>query len=197
MPNRDESEITLLTALKAGSHSAFECLYHRYKRLIYYNLNRLVHQHEMAEELTHDVFLKVWQLRDTIDTSKSFEGFIRRIAGNLAIDFYRRAALDKRMRETLIQTATIFDDPLGEDMDRAENASIIKSILEKLPPRRREIFSLCKLEGRRYTEVAEMLGIGEGTVNDHIVKATKFIRSELAKHPDGYVALLLMTIYIL
>ena len=93
MPLNDQtSEVYLVNALKKGSHQAFEQLYHQYKRPTYLNLFRLVHQHEVAEELTHDVFLRIWQLRAQINAAKSFGAFIRRIATNLAIDFYRWAA---------------------------------------------------------------------------------------------------------
>jgi len=188
MPHDDrKSEIDLVNALKKGSHQAFEQLYHQYKRPIYLNLHRLVHQHEVAEELTHDVFLRIWQLREEINADKSFPAFIRRIAANLAIDFYRRAALDKKIQEELISAATERFSSLVEEINCAENQVIIKSVMQKLPPRRREIFMLCKLEGKSYSEVAHLFGISQGTVNDHIVKATKFLRSELAKHyPHSY-----------
>lgn len=188
MPQDDlKSENDWVQALKGGSHRAFEQLYHRYKHPIYLNLLRLVHQHEVAEELTHDVFLKIWQLREEIDVNKSFSAFIRRIAGNLAIDFYRRAALDKKMQEELIKAATERLDAWVEEINRTENQVILKSVMQKLPPRRREIFTLCKLEGRSYSEVAHLFGISQGTVNDHIVKATKFLRGELVKYFLVYI----------
>src|SRR5690606_31997483 len=101
-----KSDKELVRALKSGNHQAFEQLYHQYKRSIYLNLLRLVHQHEVAEELTHDAFLKIWQLRQQLSINKSFSAFLRRIAANLAIDYYRRAALDRKMQEELISVAT-------------------------------------------------------------------------------------------
>lgn len=196
MPELNGSkEREMLLALKAGSHQAFEYFYHHYKRRVYYGLYRLVHQSEVAEELTHDVFLKIWQLRDTVDANKSFGGFLRRIAGNLAVDFYRRVALDRRAEEELIHLATAHHGTLDEELEWGENFKRIQTALNKLPQRRREIFILCKLEGKRYADVAKSFGIGVGTVNDHIVKATKFIKNELAKHPDGYLLLLLVAAF--
>ena len=190
-----EEEKDLLVALKAGDHRAFEQFYNQYKRPIYYNIYRLVHRQEVAEELTHDVFLKVWQLRSSIAIAQSFPAFLRRIATNLAIDFYRKAALDKKLRAELAAAATEFYDPFSDEMTGAENSAVIQSALEKLPPRRREVFSLCKLEGKSYAEVAQLLGIGTGTVNDHIVKATKFIRSELLKEHDDWLLMILLVAF--
>ena len=188
-----KSEKDLIGSLKRGSHQAFEELYHQYKRSIYLNLFRLVHQHEIAEELTHDVFLKIWQVRRQLDLNKSFPAFLRKIAANLAVDYYRRAALDKKMQEDLIAAATEHLRSLTEEIASSENQTRIHSALQKLPPRRREIFMLCKLEGRSYAEVANLFGISPGTVNDHIVKATKFLRSELTKfHPYSYPLFLIL-----
>ncbi len=196
MPRRyHEEEKDLFVALKAGDHRAFEQLYNQYKRPIYYNIYKLVHRQDVAEELTHDVFLKVWQLRESITVSQSFPAFLRRIATNLAIDFYRKAALDKKLRAELVKVATEFYDPFGDEMIGTENKAAIQSVLEKLPPRRREIFCLCKLEGKSYAEVAQLLGIGTGTVNDHIVKATKFVRSELLKHHDDWLLMVLLVVF--
>lgn len=180
-----------LVALKLGDHQAFEHLYSHYKRQIYHNLYRLVHQHEVAEELMHDVFLKVWQLRGCIDSDKSFGAFLQKIAGNLAIDYYRRAALDRRMQEELIYTAMRHEDATEAYLEQAENRELVQSVLARLPPKRREVFMLCRMEGKSYAEVAEIMGIGVGTVNDHVVKATRFIRSELTKHPNLHLLFIL------
>ncbi len=181
-------ERSVLIALKTGDQSAFEWLYHQYKRPIYYNLYKLVHQHEVAEELTQDVFLKIWQLRATLDETKSFPAFLRRIAGNLAIDFYRKAAVNKKLQDELVRFASELYDPLESDLQLTENQEAIHAAMGKLPPRRKLVFELCKLEGKSYGEVAQLLGISPGTVNDHIVKATKFLRGELLKNnPDTYL----------
>jgi|SRR5690606_36386157 len=190
-----ETENDLLVALKTGDHRAFEQVYNQYKRQLYYNIYKLVHSEAIAEELTHDVFLRVWQSRNLIVVTQSFSAFLRRIATNIAIDFYRKAALDKKLRTELVIRATEFYDPFEEEALNLDHRVFIRSLLEKLPPRRREIFSLCKLEGKSYADVAHLLGIGTGTVNDHIVKATKLIKQELMKHQNNWFLVLLLTAF--
>lgn len=196
MPEFDaNNEKNLLTAIKNGDKKAFEQLYHQYKRLIYHNIYKLVHIHEVTEELTQDVFIKIWQQREMLAVEKSFPAFLYRIAGNLTIDFYRRAAQDKKLRENLMQIASEFYNPLEVDITTRENVDKVQSAMRQLPPRRREVFTLCKLEGRSYLEVAALLGISAGTVNDHIVKATKFLRKELMKNNlDFYLVFLLIAL---
>src|SRR3546814_6458197 len=101
------------------------------------------------------------------------------------------------MQQELISAATGHVVSLIEEINAAENQVLIKSVMQKLPPRRRAIFALCKLEGRSYSEVAHLFGISQGTVNDHIVKATKFLRSELAKHYPQHYSLFFLFVFLL
>ncbi|QNL51670.1 RNA polymerase sigma-70 factor [Olivibacter sp. SDN3] len=186
-----ETEKLWVKALKKGEQSAFENLFHHYKRMVYYGLYKLVHLPQVAEELTQDVFLKIWDKRAELDEHKSFAALLYRISANLAIDFYRKAAADARLREELIKSATIHDDPFNKS-NLSEHESLIREALQKLPPRRRRVFELCKLEGKSYHEVATILNISPGTVNDHIVKAVRFLRMELlSKQSELYYLLLL------
>lgn len=178
----DTDEVSLVSALRSGSQEAFEQLYHSYKSRVYYNTYRLVMRAEIAEELTQEVFLKIWLLRETIDPGRSFPAFLFRISGNMVMDFYRKAASDKKLRETLIRSASEQDEP-AERQEWAVQKDVIHDAIKKLPQRRREVFELCKIEGKTYTEVAGMLGISQGTINDHIVKATRFLREELKDIP--------------
>ena len=60
-----------------------------------------------------------------------------------------------------------------------ENSGILYQAIELLPPKRKLVFRLCKLEGKTYEEVSLLLGISLSTISDHIVKANLFIKSQL------------------
>ena len=68
---------------------------------------------------------------------------------------------------------------------RKEKAGLVHKAIEELPPKRKEVFKLCKLEGKSYEEISQRMGISTSTITDHIVKANVFIRNKLASHfPD-------------
>ncbi|MEI9810850.1 MAG: RNA polymerase sigma-70 factor [Bacteroidota bacterium] len=170
----DERE--LLLQLLSGSEQAFEKVYNIYSPRLYGNLLKMVKSGPEAQEILQDVFLKVWNNRQNINIEKSFRSYLFKIAENKVYDFFRKAARDKKKQDQLIAIASsgyiLFEEQLLTD----ENAVILEKAIESLPPQRRLVFRLCKLEGKSYREVSELLGISVSTISDHIVKATRTIR---------------------
>jgi RNA polymerase sigma-70 factor (family 1) len=167
----NQNEIELVRRLKEGDHDAFEMLYHVYKDRLIGNLLRILKSRALVEEQVQDVFLKVWKGRDNIDVEKPFKAYLFTIAANMAKNVIRSAYYDKQMRATLLPVDQRIYMHVEEQITADENKQVLHNLLEKLPPQRRTVFTLCKLEGKSYKEVSELLNISENTVNDHIRKA--------------------------
>src|SRR5690606_8488136 len=84
---------------------------------------------------------------------------------------FRKMSYDRQMRSTLLPMEQRIYTHVEEHIASQENKKILDSLLDKLPPQRRMVFTLCKLEGKSYREVGELLNISENTVNDHIRRA--------------------------
>lgn len=167
--NQDEKE--LLIRLKRGDHEAFEVIYHSYKDRLIGNLLRILKSRELVEEQVQDLFLNVWKGRERIDPEKPFKAYLFSIAANKAKNVIRSAYYDRQMRATLLHAEQRIYTHVEEQITAAENKQVLNNMLDKLPPQRRTVFTLCKLEGKSYKEVGELLNISENTVNDHIRKA--------------------------
>lgn len=179
----------LLSQLRSGNEKAFEQLYHLYSLPIFKRLLRLVKQEEIAKELLQDVFLRIWEKRESIDPEKSFRAYLYTIAQNLVTDLFRRAAYDRKLLDHLIQGSTALYD-LPEDSSIVnENNAILQKAIDSLSPQRKKIFVLCKIEGKSYEEVSQLLGISPSTISDHIVKATKAIKLYFASNEIAVVIL--------
>lgn len=185
-------EPELLEAMRQGDEHAFFVLYERYKVRLYVNMIKIVRSEPVAEELLQDVFLKVWDQRAAIDPSLSFQAYLFRISSNLAIDFYRKAAR-RRVIEALSATGPDAYDHVEQYIDFKEAEVLLGEAIGKLPPQRQHIFRLCRIEGKSYEEVADLLGISRGTVQDHMVKANRFLREFLGKGLGFYLVLLAFT----
>lgn len=172
----NQNEIKLVQRLKEGDHDAFETLYHIYKDRLIGNLLRILKSRELVEEQVQDIFLKVWKGRDRIDEEKPFKAYLFAIAANMAKNVIRSAYYDKQMRATLLPIDQWVYMHVEEQIVADENKQLLLNLLEKLPPQRRTVFTLCKLEGKSYKEVSELLHISESTVNDHIRKANLTLR---------------------
>ncbi|QBQ40631.1 RNA polymerase sigma-70 factor [Sphingobacterium psychroaquaticum] len=175
-PTDNQYERELVYRLKQGDHDAFEQIYHIYKDRLIGNLLRILKSRELVEEQVQDLFLNIWKGRDQIDCEKPFKAYLFAIAVNMAKNVIRRAYYDKRMRAALQPIEQRIYMHVEEHICSAENKQILNSLLDKLPPQRRTVFTLCKLEGKSYKEVSELLHISENTVNDHIRKANLTLR---------------------
>ena len=168
--------------LTEGSETAFEKLYRLYSKHLLGYLIRLVKSETFACELLQDAFIKIWNNRCNIDPNQSFRSYLFRIAENLVYDFFRKAARDKKLQAVLINSASSEYRHLEEDVCSKENVQLLRKIIDDLPPKRRQVFQLIKIEERSYAEVSALLNISTYTINDHIVKATKFVRERLEGH---------------
>ena len=177
-----QEEQDLLLLLKAGDQQAFEKLYQVYSVRLLQRLLRLLKDRNLAKELLQDVFLKVWERRGTIDPLHSIKPYLYRIAENLVMDYFRRAATDRKVMDHLIQVSTELYDQIQDELDTNTLNQTLKEAIDQLPEQRKAIFIQCKLEGRSYEEVAKEMGISRGTVNDHMVKSMRFLRKYFTNH---------------
>jgi RNA polymerase sigma-70 factor (family 1) len=187
-----EQEREILLRMKQGDELAFEKIYRLYSPKLYGKLLRLLKSVPQTEEILQDVFLKIWEYRSSIDPEKSFNAFLFKIAENKAYDFFRKAARDKKLEAELIALSTINYIALEEFVADNEKLVFLENAISKLPPQRQQVFRLCKLEGKSYKEVSELLGISLSTISDHIVKATKSIREHLASFNGALLDLVII-----
>lgn len=158
----------------------FCMLYQTYQRDLHKNFLCLLSFQDSVEDILQEVFLKTWQLRDRIDTKQSLKAYMFRIGQNLIFDHYRR---QKQERNFSLLYVDFHDsiEQIDEDLlFHEDHISKLEDIIGKLPPRRKQVFEMCKLERRSYEEVSELLDISPSTISDHIVKATQFIKMKWA-----------------
>ncbi len=183
-------EKRLLEQLRVGNHDAFAEIYHRYKLRLAGNLLRMLKSPELVEELLQELFVRVWVHRDQIDPEKPIKAYLFRIGENLIRDTFRRAAKDKKIQQYLFTAVSESYSHVEELLVASEARAELYQAIELLPPKRRKVFVLCKLEAKSYEEVGKLLKISTGTVNDHIRKANAFLRQYLTTHSNlGIVVL--------
>ncbi|MFC3198276.1 RNA polymerase sigma factor [Parapedobacter deserti] len=175
-------EIALLRRLRTGDARAFETMYHRYKRPLAKSLLRLLKAQSLAEDVLQESFVKVWERRAFIDPERTFGAYLYRIAVNLVYDIYRRSNLDRKLTDYLISHADDVYTHVEEQIINREQLGALKALLEQIPPQRRRVFELFKLEGKSYQEISMELGISKPTINSHITKVNQFLRDKIGGH---------------
>ncbi|WP_216823403.1 RNA polymerase sigma factor [Niastella vici] len=190
------NEQQLLNGLRQGDQACFDQLYSLYSERLFVNLLKLVKHPETAEEILQDIFIVVWEKRNTIDIHTSIRAYLFRIGENKVYDFYRKARRDKVLYAHVKAAASEQYTHIEESLLFRENEQLLQAAVASLPPTRRQVFELCKLQGQTYEQVSNLLGISTSTVNDHIVKATRSIRQYFYSHDNSAGALLLFAAWL-
>lgn len=185
----DSEELRYLEDLKVGKRDAFDFIYARYSKMLLPKMQRMIKSSEIADELMQDVFLRVWLNKSEIDLEKSFKGWIFTIAQNTIYAYYRKLALDIKMQRHLLETFAEFYNQTEDYIFNKERLSLLNEAIEKLPAQRKEIFKLCRIEGKSYQEAAEILSLSPSTVSNQLVSATKYIKRYVFFHAQEFILL--------
>lgn len=175
-------EITpeLIEALRSGDHTAYGNLYLGYVDSLTMFLRMLLGSKEEAEEIAHDVFLNIWENRESINSHLNIKGYIYKYAKNLALDQLRRRKVKDRYAERVYYSTEGFDLSPDETVIGKETELIIRIAIENMPKRQREVFEMSRYEGLSNKEIAAKLGISESTVRLHIHNTVKHLRELVA-----------------
>lgn len=182
----------LLIDLKDGSFQAFERLYNMYSGKLYNFIMRLSSGNQyMAEEVVQSTFIRIWEVREKVDTNASFISFLCTIAKNLLMNMYQRQTVEYVYNEYLLKSGLDHDSQTEDTIDLRFLNDYIDSLAEELPAQRKKIFILSKRQNYTNKEIAEMMGISESTVATQLSLAVKFMREQFMKHYDKVIALLI------
>ncbi len=160
--------------------AAWEAIVVRYRRKVFHIAYKFTGKHDEAEDLTQEIFMKIFKSLEKFNQDADFSTWLSSVARNYCIDHYRAS---KREREVLVEDLVAFDlAPASsgnphralEDRDRR---SFLRKGLELLPDKLREAVVLRDLQGLSYQEMADRLGLPEGTVKSRINRG----REELAR----------------
>jgi RNA polymerase sigma-70 factor (family 1) len=195
MADHKSNDIELTLLLKQGNKNAFSILYDRYKKPLTANLLKLLKSEELTFDVLQDLFLKIWENREQINPEKSFTGYLFRIAERMVSDYYRKAALDSKMQFNIIQASTEIYSYIEENLFFKEHSALLKEAVALMPPQRRQVFTLCKLEGKSYKEIEQIMGINPKTINSHLFQAKKFLEEHFNKN-SGFMTIILVTAII-
>ncbi|MBQ6059484.1 MAG: sigma-70 family RNA polymerase sigma factor [Clostridia bacterium] len=185
MPDK-RSDADIVQAVLEGEIDAFEVLVQRYQKKVYNTVLRLAGHAAEAEDLSQEVFLKLYRGLSSFRGESSFSTYLYRIAANTAIDALRRASpqaisLSAEDEEGEPYELALSDgEPLPlELLEREERTAAIREAIDALPPHHRAVIVLREIEGMSYQEIARVLSVEEGTVKSRINRARAGLRELL------------------
>lgn len=170
-------EKELLSQLREGDIKAFEYIYRSYSPRLYGSILKIVKSVVITEELLQDTFQRIWEHRKTIDINRSFKSYLFTITRNLVYDYFNHASRQKLLEHYLQAKDAKYVHGFLNPFEEKESEQLLERAIHQLPPQRKLVYTLCKIEGKSYEDVSKALGISVSTISDHIVKATKSIKA--------------------
>jgi RNA polymerase sigma-70 factor (ECF subfamily) len=160
----------------------FRQLFDAYKNRLYGYVLAIAHSNYVAEEITQEIFIKLWLCRDILHQVDNLEGYIFTIARNKTLNHLRKAAHNVKLLHELQGLAAPESNNVEERSLVAEYDILIRDALDKLSPQRRLVFQLSRYQGLNHEEIAVELKLSRNTVKNHMVEALRFIRHYLGQH---------------
>lgn len=157
----------------------FEILFKSQFKVLCFFAMKYLKDYENSREVVQDVFLKLWENRDDIDTAKSLKSYLGTSVRNKCINYLRD---HKKFNHDLLLLEDLSSDMLAEPADKLVEADIrdrIAEAISELPEKCREIFLLSRNEHLKYQEIADQLDISVKTVEAQMSKALQHMRQRL------------------
>jgi RNA polymerase sigma-70 factor (family 1) len=178
-----DTDLNLFQQIAAGDELAFTEIYIRYSHRLLRHIGRLLDSELWAEEIVQDVFVKLWEIRNTLAEIENPSAYIFRIASNKTLDHLRHKAVETKMQYWVARNA---ENAAGSAENETENQfdfriskNMLKEAVNGLSLQKQLIYRLKHEDGRSYEEIATELKLSRNTVRNHLADALQFIRRYL------------------
>jgi RNA polymerase sigma-70 factor (ECF subfamily) len=178
------SNLLILQKVVLGDSGAFREIYSHYRGKLYQYAYALTKSEETADEITQEVFVKIWQKREQINTELNFEAYLKKITLNHVLNFLKKAARDKELQARIYHNVEQIRNSTEEQLLEKELMKTYTAAIEKLSPQKKLIYQLHYNEELTHEEISQKLNISKSTVNNHMVEAVKFIRNYVRSHAE-------------
>lgn len=181
-PLYDENK--LLQDVVNGNETAFRELMNRYWDKMYGNILYHCKKQELAEELTQDLFVAVWQNRDQLPEIQRFDAWLYAIARNLVLGAFRKKVIP--LLDTNLFDPYFLDDGLtGVDLlELKELHTVLTNEIAQLPAQMQRAFTLHRIQGLSHEEVAKEMNISRFSSQTYVARATILLRAALARYNE-------------
>ncbi len=188
-------EKNLLVRVSERDESAFRIIFDAYHAQILTFANKYLKSRQLAEEVTQEVFLKIWNLGDKLNSVNDLENYLLTITRNRTFDILRQLKREVRYVQPIGEVDDVRENITEESILLSDTRQLLERGIALLPPQQKQVYKLCHQQGLKYEEAAKELGISPQTVHRHMKLALKSLRSFMAKHTDLSVLLIILKLF--
>lgn len=175
MENKEVNELTLIERISNDDQNSLEILFKEY----YYSLcgfaKIFVKRGDIAEEIVADVFFRIWQNRKDLQIKSSLKAYLYTAIKNSSISYLNKRDFSFEELAIDFDIKNNYSHKRQSTIEYRELVQEINKIIDELPPQRKIIFKLSRINGLKYKEIADRMNISVNTVQKQMVEASKFI----------------------
>ncbi len=176
---------TLIERCLRGDQTAWDAVARLYRRKVFNVAYKFVGGHEEAEDLTQEIFLKIFKSLDTFDRRANFQTWLISVSRNLCIDHYRsvrreRATIDRAVDASELAPASRDPGPMAA-LEQRDRLTLLRDALAALPEPLRKAVLMRDIHELSYQEIADRLGLPEGTVKSRISRGRAGLARQIRK----------------
>ena len=189
-----KEEDVLLKRLQAGDNNSFATIYNHYRVFVFERVLQLLHSPDLSEDITQEIFLKIWEHREKLSEVRSFKSYLFITARNSTLNVLKKTARSAAGMGEIVRHYDEVRNITEDHVQDNEYRKFISQKLDELPLRSREIFKLCREQSKTYNEVAAELGISRDAVKSRMMYAMKTLGDSAKKETGLPLKLLLAMI---
>lgn len=182
----------LFKEIAAGDEQAFRQVFHAYNAKLYPFVLRLTRSESAAEDIIQEIFLRLWINRSEVARMEYPASWLYKVASNLSLSWLRSKAAEMRRAARMEVCDSIEADRVTDSLSAKEIQWLIMKAVDRLPPKRQEIYKLSREQGLNHEEIARILQLSPNTIKNQLVSALKFIKNYIRQESGMAVPLLIL-----
>ncbi len=187
---------TLFAQMRLHDAKAFEVLFKRHYKPLCRRVNSMLNDEEATEDVVQQLFIKIWESRETLQTPDSVAAYLFTAARNRALNYIKSQSRKSSNETPLTHLHDEADNRTEELMDAKELQKALYAAIDALPEKRREVFVLSRFEGKSYKEIAEIMQISVKTVEAQMGKALSTLREFIKNNHQNALLLALFMLWL-
>lgn len=174
-------EQEVLLRISDGDEIAFAQLVNQYSDLLGSYIFKLTHSREQAEEISQDVFLKIWMSRESLAEIKNFRVWLYVVSKNQALNALRKI-IQERIKQSEWQECLTSDVLENSNDWKEQQLGLIDQAIAQLPPQQKRAYLLSRKKGLKHKEIAREMGLSQQTVKKYIQISVQTITKYVETH---------------
>ena len=183
------SDLELFKLIQKHDSKGLDELFRRYAHQLGNFAFQITRDIETSKELVSDIFFQIWLKRNQLDIQRNVKSYLYTALRNHCLNHLRKEQQQFEDLDVLEGAQHPSEFHADQGINQAETASLVETILKRLPPQRQLVFRLHRLDELSYKEIAEILAISEHTVHRHMVAAIKQLAEAYPKWKKLFITL--------